>query len=156
MEKVSSCFSKKCPLREWNFLFCVALFNPDWSKVTQSLFWWSIWLFELWSAWNQHVAFSLMNVSMKRFLPACFNEKEDKSIVSVFSSTYFLFASSSLSVGLVRLGLFRNSFLTIFFQINKFLQETTQFQEEQSEVPLEGLHAFVHLLDNKELVHLYS
>ena len=92
-----------------------------------------------------------MNVSMKRFLPACFNEKEDKSIDSVFSSTYFLFASSSLSVGLVRLGLFRNSFLTIFFQINEFLQEATQFQEEQSEVPLEGLHAFVHLLDSKEL-----
>ena len=43
---------------------------------------------------------------MKRLLPAYFDKKRKKSIVSVFSSTYFLFAASSLSVGLARLAIF--------------------------------------------------
>ena len=52
-----------------------------------NLFWWYTSLFELGSVWYQHVAF-FMNVSTKRLLPTYFDKKW---IVSVFSSTYFLF-----------------------------------------------------------------
>ena len=44
----------------------------------------------MWSVWYQHVAFSLMNVSIKRLLPTCFHKKENKLVVSVFSTAYYL------------------------------------------------------------------
>ena len=50
--------------------------------------------------------FFFIYVSMKRLLPAYFDKKGKKSIVSVFSSTYFLFVASSLLVGLARLAIF--------------------------------------------------
>ena len=82
-------------------------------------------------------------------------KKENKSIVSVFSSTYSLVTASWCSVGLARVTIFycsylyqflelihqdclrllRNSFF-FYFQINEFLQETTQFQVDQSEALL--------------------
>ena len=67
----------------WVNFFCIAwLFIPDWSKVvTLKLFEWSTSLFELWSVWYQHIAFSVMNVSMKRLLGAYFDKKENKCIV---------------------------------------------------------------------------
>ena len=64
-----------------------------------NLFWWYTSLFELGSVWYQHVAF-FMNVSTKRLLPTYFDKI---SIVSIFSSTYFLFAASSLSFGLAKI-----------------------------------------------------
>ena len=43
-----------------------------------------------------------------------------------------------------------------FFQINEFLEEVTQFQEEQSEALLWRNHASVHHSDSTEQVRLYS
>ena len=50
--------------------------------------------------------FSLMNVLIKRLLFAYFDKKVNKLIVSVFSSTYFWFATSSLWVESERLTIF--------------------------------------------------
>ena len=96
------------------------------------------------------------------FLDECLNEetsggifgkkKVNESIVSVFSSTYFLFAASSLSVGSARLRIFllfmsfsvswidspgllrsiKKLISMVFFQINEFFHESTKFQDEQS------------------------
>ena len=55
--------------------------------------------------WYQHVAFFYECLNEKT--SACiFWQKGKKSIVSVFSLTYFLFVASSLSVGLARLAIF--------------------------------------------------
>ena len=43
-----------------------------------------------------------------------------------------------------------------YFQINEFLQEATQFQEEQSEALLWRNHALVHLSDSRVQAHLNS
>lgn len=134
--------------------FCVAwLFNPDWSKAAaQNLFWWNIALFELWFVWYPHVAFSLMNVLIKRLLFAYFDKKVNKLIVSVFSSTltsgllhlhceldqkdwqsfdcsylYHLFHHQDC-LGLLR----KLIFLLVFFKINEFLKEAAQFHLELS------------------------
>ena len=102
-------------------------------------------------------------------------KKENKSIVSVFSSTYSLVTASWCSVGLARVTIFycsylyhflelihqdclrllRNSFF-FYFQINEFLQEATQFQVEQSEALLWRNHALVHLSDSRVQAHLNS
>ena len=134
--------------------------------------------FTVWlgSVWYQHVAFSLMNVSIKRLLAAYFDKKkENKSIVSVFSSTYSLVTASWCLVGWARVTIFycsylyhfvelihqdclrllRNSFF-FYFQINEFLQEATQFQVEQSEALLWRNHALVHLSDSRVQAHLNS
>ena len=71
---------------------------------------------------------------------------------------FWLFISSSVSWidSQNCLGLWRNSFLSWCFHINKFLQEVTQFQEEQSEALLWWNHTLVHLSGNREQAHSYS
>ena len=83
-----------------------------------------------------------------------------------FSSTYFLFAASSLSFGLAKIDDFsivhifisflncvtkiawdyrEIHFVIVFFQINGFLQEAAQFQEEQSEALPQRMHTLDYL-----------
>ena len=140
-ERVSSivywdwCFSS-----EWNFIFFYCTVQPDWSKaVTLKLLYWSTSLFEMWSVWYQHVPFSLMNVSIKRLLPTCFHKKENKLVVSVFSTAYYLLlrlrrqldwhdwrsllsrSSSPGSPGMLG-STEKLIFRVFFFQIKEFLQ----------------------------------
>ena len=100
------------------FLWCTVvqswLIESDGIKFILMKFF-TVWLG---SVWYQHVAFSLMNVSIKRLLAAYFDKKkENKSIVSVFSSTYSLVTASWCSVGLARVTIFYCSYLYQFLEL---------------------------------------
>ena len=156
MEKVSSVVFRKnvlCVSEIFCFVLrCSILIDRKWHKVYFDE------VFYCLSCGLRETRTLLFPWWMSRWSDFCLYALTKKRINRLFlffhqhTSCLFIFVVSWIDkTGSIQKLIFNN-----FFQINEFLQKATQFQEEQSEVPLEGLHAFVHLLDIKELVHLYS
>ena len=80
--------------------------------------------------------------------------------VNCISQDWRSFDCISLSAFLIDsprlLGSIGSSFNTFFSQINEFLQEVTQFQEEKSEALLKRIHPLGHLSDSRHLSLIHS